>query len=167
MPRTCTICNHDERQSIEASLLEGHPYRSIARRFSISAPALYRHKLDHVAESLQRAREADDVVRANALINHVRVLHARTEELYAETAAILTEAKRSKDLRTAIAAIKEAGNLTRESRGNIQLLAQLCGLLTNAPPQQQIRIVLPPRQADVPPPESFAIPIALPARSLP
>lgn len=167
MPRTCTICNHDERQAIESSLLEGHPYRSIARRFSISAPALYRHKLEHIAESLQRAREAGHVIRGEALMDHVEGLRARTEDLYAETTAILSEAKKSKDLKTALGAIREAANLTREARGSIQLLAQLCGLLTNVPAQQQITVVLPPRQENVPPPESFAIPIALPARNMP
>ena len=49
MPRTCTICRHPQRQEIEADLQAGLPYRDVARRYSISKDAVFRHRASHVS----------------------------------------------------------------------------------------------------------------------
>lgn len=43
MPRICTICQHENRKGIDAALATPESYRSIARRFGVSAPSLFRH----------------------------------------------------------------------------------------------------------------------------
>jgi alkanesulfonate monooxygenase SsuD/methylene tetrahydromethanopterin reductase-like flavin-dependent oxidoreductase (luciferase family) len=143
MPRICTVCNHRNRQAIEEHLLSGEAYRGIAKHFSISAPALFRHKTEHLLDSLQRSHAAADVLRVDSLVDHVKQLRERTEILYGEAENILIEAKRAKDLRTALAAIREAANVTREARGNLTLLGQLTGELQPGAGGSAIMIVVP------------------------
>jgi transposase-like protein len=142
MPRTCTVCSHPRRQAVEECLLEGQSYRSIAKRFSISAPALFRHKT-HLLESVRRSHDAGEVLRADALADHVKQLRARTEDLYAEAESILGQARRAKDLKTALDGIRTASAVIRETRGNAELLARLTGELQQSSTNQVVTIVLP------------------------
>jgi transposase-like protein len=48
MPR-CSVCQHLERQDIEADLRGGTSYRDIARRYNLSKDALARHKASHMS----------------------------------------------------------------------------------------------------------------------
>ena len=84
-------------------------------------------------QSLARAKDANELLHSDSLVDHVRGLRTRTEGLYREAEAILEQAKESNDLRTALAAIREAGNLIRETRGNAQLLGELTGELNQVP----------------------------------
>lgn len=117
MPRTCTICNHPKREPIERSLLSGNPLRTIAERWSVSKTSLLRHKTDHLSASLVKSQEAKEVLRADNLLDQVRALQTRTENLFGEAENILTLALKSKDLRTALAAIRELSGVNREARG--------------------------------------------------
>jgi hypothetical protein len=58
MPRTCTVCTHHERDAIDAALVAGESYRSIAQRFAASVHAIGRHRADHIPELLARAQAA-------------------------------------------------------------------------------------------------------------
>ena len=48
MPKTCSICQHPERQDIEASLRAGTSYRDTARRYNLSKDSLSRHRAKHM-----------------------------------------------------------------------------------------------------------------------
>src|SRR5262245_18122266 len=106
MPQTCTICRHPERQPIEEALLSGASFRNIAKHYGTSPSALFRHRNGCVAGDLAPAKEDGDILRAESLIDHVRGQRERTESLYGEAEAILNEAKASKDLQTALRAIR-------------------------------------------------------------
>ncbi len=115
MPRVCSICVHPEREEINAALLAGQPYRSIAKRYEASESAVYRHKLEHLPVHLVKAQDAAEVAHADNLLEQVKSLQARA-------LTILDKAEASGDLRTALSAIREA-------RGNLELLAKLLGEL--------------------------------------
>jgi hypothetical protein len=117
MPQRCSICIHPQRDAINAALLAGEPLRAIAGRFGTSRPALQRHKAEHLPVKLAEAQAAAEAARADSLLDQVRALQAKT-------LGILDKAERAGDLRTAIAAIREA-------RGNVDLLARLAGELRN------------------------------------
>src|SRR5690349_24836446 len=68
MPRTCTICRHEQRQEIDKALIAGTAFRNIAERFGTSVAALHRHKQEHVPENLVKAREAREVAQADSLL---------------------------------------------------------------------------------------------------
>src|SRR5215210_5297132 len=119
MPRRCTVCDHPERQGIDEALVSGGPYRSVAKRFSLSESAVYRHKTEHLPAHLLKAREVEEAARADDLLNQVRSL--QTHAL-----GILERAEKAGDLRTALAAISQA-------RGNLELLGKLAGELNERP----------------------------------
>jgi hypothetical protein len=119
MPRRCTVCDHSERHSIHEALVTGAPYRSVAKRFRLSESAVYRHKVEHLPAHLLKAREAEELARADDLLEQVR-------ELQTHALDILERAEETGDLRTALAAISQA-------RGNLELLGKLAGELDERP----------------------------------
>ena len=44
MPRTCTVCSHTERSTIDQDLADGESYRAIAHNHGVSKSALLRHQ---------------------------------------------------------------------------------------------------------------------------
>lgn len=52
MPRSCSICGHEDRFEIERALLSGEPFRGVSKRFGTSATALFRHKAGHLLPSV-------------------------------------------------------------------------------------------------------------------
>src|SRR5215211_4400331 len=119
MPRRCTVCDHLKRHGIDEALVSGAPYRSVAKRFELSESAVYRHKVEHLPAHLSKAREAEEVARADDLLDQVRNLQAHALD-------ILGRAEKAGDLRTALAAISQA-------RGNLELLGKLAGELDERP----------------------------------
>jgi hypothetical protein len=119
MPRRCTVCDHPERHSIDEALVGATPYRSVAKRFELSESAVYRHKTEHLPAHLLKAREVEEVARADDLLDQVRNLQAHALD-------ILERAEETGDLRPALAAISQA-------RGNLELLGKLAGELNDGP----------------------------------
>lgn len=118
MPRTCSVCTHEQRSEIDTALLEGEPYRHIAARFGTSTAALQRHK-EHLPRFIVKAHEAGEVAQANNLLGQVKDLQKRA-------LGILDRAEGAGDLRTAVSAIREA-------RATVELLAKLSGELDERP----------------------------------
>jgi DNA invertase Pin-like site-specific DNA recombinase len=77
MPRTCTICSHEDRPEIERALVHGEPFRNVAIRFGTSVSSLHRHKNSHLAPHLAKAFEAANVTRAEELVQESEVRRAR------------------------------------------------------------------------------------------
>ena len=119
MPRRCTVCDHPETHSIDKTLVTGASYRSVAKRFGLSESAVYRHKTEHLPAHLLKAREVEELTRADDLLEQVRNLQTRALD-------ILERAEETGELRTALAAISQA-------RGNLELLGKLAGQLDERP----------------------------------
>jgi len=119
MPRRCTVCDHPQKHGIDQALVTGAPYRSVARQFELSESSVYRHKIDHLPVHLLRAKEVEEVARADDLLDQVRNLQTHALD-------ILERAEKAGDLRTALAAISQA-------RGNLELLGKLAGELDERP----------------------------------
>ena len=127
MPRTCTICDHHERERIDKQIVEGGSYRDIAGQFSLSRSALSRHK-EHLTSGLTKARKAEEISQADDLVEQVRSLQTRALN-------ILAIAEKTGDLKTALGAIREA-------RGNIELLGKLAGELQAG---QVVNVIVSPQ----------------------
>ena len=125
MPRVCTICTHDRREGIDRTLVGGTALSEVAALFRVSDDALSRHKTNHLPPALAKAHDAGEIVRADELLS-------RVESLQARTLAVLQAAEETGELRTALAAIREA-------RSNLELLAKLVGELDERP---QVNVVL-------------------------
>lgn len=83
MPRTCNVCVHQERDSIDKAIVAGEPYRSIARRFSISKDSVSRHAQNHLSESLKSAYTDKGKALGEELLNRVEGLISKAEDLLA------------------------------------------------------------------------------------
>ena len=116
MSRTCTICAHPDLGSINAALVSGESYRSVAKQFEAGASAVYRHQQEHLPAALVKAQDAGEVARGDYLLDQVR-------DLQGKALAILVQAEAAGDLRVAVSAIREA-------RGNLELLAKMLGMMT-------------------------------------
>jgi hypothetical protein len=127
VPRSCTICTHPEREAIDRSLVEGTPNLRIASHHDITERAVRNHKANHLPASLAKAQEAEEVSKADDLLDQVRDLQERT-------LAILEAAEGSNQHVTALAAIREA-------RRNLELLAKLLGELDERP---QVNVLISP-----------------------
>jgi len=119
MPRSCTVCEHPERGTIDRALVGDASNRSVASLYDVSEAAVRRHKSNHLPAKLVVAAQAEEVAGADNLLDQVQHLQQSTLD-------ILAEAERSKQYRTALSAIREA-------RGNLELLAKLLGELDDRP----------------------------------
>jgi hypothetical protein len=95
VPRTCTICAHGNRAALESALIEGVPLQTILDCFPVSKTALLSHEDNHLPAHLMKAKEAEEVARADGLLSQVRYLHDRT-------LVILTASEEAGELRTAL-----------------------------------------------------------------
>jgi hypothetical protein len=103
MPRTCTACSHSHRDDIDRLLLEGAPFRNIAKRFSLSAASLFRHN-KHISATLAKSHEEAEIIRADGLLEHLN-------HLTAEAARLKQKAEQAKDYRTALAGVREMSRI--------------------------------------------------------
>jgi hypothetical protein len=174
MANTCSVCRHRDRDKIERALLAGQPFRRIATQWgSTSEASLRRHK-DHLAKSLVKGHEAQEVIRAGSLLADVRTGEGRAERLYAAAEAILERALEAEDLKTALNAVRTAVDVMGEARGYMELRGELTGELTVAIAADNvplIRVLSVPRLPGVQTVQGVpALPAAEPteqARSLP
>ena len=118
MPRTCTICNHAQRDAIDLSLLEGQPLRNIAERFTVSATALHRHK-DHLPGTLIKAQEKAEALQTLDVLKQLRAING----------ASLNILKEARDKKDGNLALKAVDRIQRQ----IELQAKLLGELQNGP----------------------------------
>ena len=127
MPKQCPVCVHTERQEIETALLGSATLPELAKRFSLPFWSLYRHKQRHLPSTLLKAREAQEVARADNLLDQVKYLQSKALDL-------LDKAEAAGELRTALAGVREA-------KGCLELLAKLQGDLAQ---EGTVNIVLSP-----------------------
>ncbi len=127
MPRTCTICQHPEREAINKALIANEPFRHIAARFGTSTGALQRHKDEHLPAIMVKSQAAKETAHADDLLSQVKGLRNKAIR-------ILLSAEEAGDLRTALLGIREA-------RACVELLAEMEGELNRNP---QINILIAP-----------------------
>ena len=119
MPRSCTVCNHPDREKIDRALVGGEANTQLSSLFAVSEQALRRHKGSHLPARLVMAEKAEEVAQADDLLTQMQDLQRRT-------LAILEAAESTNQHRTALSAIREA-------RSNLELLAKLLGELDERP----------------------------------
>ncbi len=110
----CSICIHPQREEIdETLLLSTTPLRTVADQFGVSKTALLRHKADHIATELVKAKQADEICRAESLFDKLVSLKSDAER-------ITKKAESNDDLKTALSGIREQSRI-------IEILAKMQG----------------------------------------
>ena len=115
MPRTCSICSHEHRDTMEDAFIVGQAKRRIASQHGVSERAVRYHMREHLPALLALARDAERAARADSLLD-------RMEALQSQTLAILDAPE---DQRTALAAIAQA-------RRNLELIGEVTRELDRA-----------------------------------
>jgi hypothetical protein len=119
MPRSCTICGHPDRDTIEDAFIAGTPKRRIASHYGVSERAVRYHLREHLPALLALARDAERASRADSLLDRIEALQSRT-------LAILEATEETHDHRVALSAIREA-------RSNLELIGEVTKELDRTP----------------------------------
>jgi hypothetical protein len=98
VPRTCTICAHRERSSIDEALVRRTSYRDISRRFLVSRSALGRHLNEHLIPLISRVRDEEGQALALDVVQQLKVINATS-------LSVMEEACDGSDPATALRAI--------------------------------------------------------------
>jgi hypothetical protein len=110
----CSVCIHPKKNEIdETLLLSTTPLRTIADQFGVSKTALLRHKADHIPTDLVKAKQADEICRAESLLD-------KLVSLKDDAARITEKAEINDDLKTALSGIREQSRI-------IEILAKMQG----------------------------------------
>jgi hypothetical protein len=101
LARICTICHHHRRDGIDKLLLRGEQLNSVARRFSVSPDAVFRHRkhMQLVMAKAAAVTEQKDVAYGSSLVAEVGRIRADAERLQLEH-------ENRRDLRGALRAIE-------------------------------------------------------------
>ena len=134
MPRPCTACISENREGIDAAIVERVPFRDIARRWNISKDAAMRHRI-HVSAALVAVHERKEASKAESLSD-------RVEQLYDRASHILDDAEASGRATVALSAV-------RELRAVVELLARLSGELDERPQTSVLNLIASPDWIDI------------------
>ena len=119
MPRTCTVCIHEDRKAVDQAIIEGKSLRDIARRFRLQKDAVLRHKQQgHLPSSLVKLHAKREEARGRTLLD-------RVEELEAKARAILEASEAEGRHTVSLAAL-------RELRGIVELMGRVTGELKDS-----------------------------------
>src|SRR3712207_9453548 len=72
VPRSCTICEHPDREAIDRALVGDSSNLSVSSLFGVSESAVRRHKANHLPAKLVMAQAAEEVAQADDLLQQVR-----------------------------------------------------------------------------------------------
>lgn len=128
MPRSCLICQHPDRESIDKALARQTSNRELARVYSLSEASIRRHKANHLPARVARAQEAEDVREALDVVRQLKAINAASLH-------ILKEAREQGKQGTALAAIDRIHK-------QIELQAKLLGELDDRP---QVNVLVSPQ----------------------
>jgi hypothetical protein len=112
--KTCSVCAHPERASIDAALVGKTSLRIIAGQFGTTKSALDRHR-KCIPVSLKQAKQALEVTESTSLLSRIERLMSRMD-------LACQKATEKQDWFRAIAA-------SRELRGCLELMGKLSGEL--------------------------------------
>lgn len=119
MARACTVCQHPERDLIDAALVSGEQQAVVAMRYHVGKDAVRRHRLRHLSAALAAMQTKEQADRRATLLERVEGLIERAETLYTAAAE---EGKAAQ----ALAVLKEL-------RGCLELLGKATGELDTRP----------------------------------
>lgn len=133
MPQACTVCQHDQRETIDRLLVEGSAVRAIAERYGLVATSINRHKANHLPAALVAAQEAADVAQADDLLSRLQRLLERAEKRQDYADGLFGKAVKVDDFRAAASALQAGSAATREVRACIELLLEVEGEISRRP----------------------------------
>ncbi len=111
--RSCSVCAHAARGEIDHQLLGRINVASITAQYGLTKSSIHRHRESHLKADLEKATESQQIMRGSDLLAHAH-------KLYDRATSLLDKAEKSKNIRDAVAAM-------REVREALELLGRLLG----------------------------------------
>lgn len=127
MSRTCTVCKHQDREGVERALLARESYRDIEGRFGTSRSALQRHRQEHLMDALRQAHGAQEIARADSLLEEGQRAEQRNRGLYALTLELVMREK-DRNPKFALDAIRTLSGLDGQYRQWLEFRGALAGM---------------------------------------
>jgi hypothetical protein len=119
MPQACTICTHPDRVEIDKLLADdAQSNRVVARQFKVGHDAIFRHRQNHLAASMVKAKEVEKAVDATTLLEQVQGLLQQAQRL-------TDAAEHSKNLGVALNGVRAIGS-------TLELLGKISGELKSS-----------------------------------
>lgn len=124
MAPKCAACSHEDHDEIDRLLIEGEPYRAIARRFGMSPTSVMRHRQAHVSAALIPVVVGTAEAPSGATLDRLERVMRYVEEL-------LLSARQEQKPTQLLAAIKEA-------RMTLETIAKVRGEMASGGPTVQV-----------------------------
>jgi hypothetical protein len=132
MSRSCTVCAHQERHSIDKALVAGTALRDIAGQFQLSKSAVERHHAEHLPAALVEAAGAEATRQALDVLQQLKHINAAA-------LTVLRDARAAGDGDLMLKAIDRVHK-------QVELQAKLLGDLDDRP---QINVLVTPEWQQV------------------
>ena len=72
MPQLCTVCSHTQLTAIDLAIVAGKlSNRNIAKQFGVTYSAVFRHRQEHLPETLRRGHESQKEADALVVMNEL------------------------------------------------------------------------------------------------
>ena len=130
MARACTVCEHVERDSIDAALVCGEPMPAIAKRHGVSRSAVQRHAKRHLSPALAAMQVEAERDAAKGLLQ-------RTERLIERTERLLLAAEQDGKVSAALSAVAQLRPL-------LELLGKVTGEIKDTAPTVTVNLLSSP-----------------------
>jgi hypothetical protein len=88
---SCLVCNHPNRDQIDAGLAKRLSIRGMSRTYGITHEAIARHRDNHLSQTIAQAQIFQDLATANGIGNHIESLLTNCIKLYAACNEWLTD----------------------------------------------------------------------------
>lgn len=126
MARACTVCQHPERDAIDAGVTCGESSYSLADRYGVSASAIQRHARRHLSAALATMQTAEQAARRASLLERVEGIIERAEAMFAavsQTGSVPQTLDVLKELRLQLELLgKATGELDTRPQVTVNLL---------------------------------------------
>lgn len=97
MSGKCSICNHPHRLEIERKILEGVPYREIAREYCVCKSSVGNHVKKHILKTVEEAWREQRIQSALNIFEELGKVHLDLQRLRGEIQALFREAGKISD----------------------------------------------------------------------
>jgi len=95
MAGKCTVCGHRKINKINEELINGTPYRTIAKQYGVGKASLQRHFKKHLPAELLKAHRGQELIRAENLNKEVGILRAKIYKLISASESRLVDPENS------------------------------------------------------------------------
>lgn len=82
----CTVCNHEQVESINSELMAGTTLDGLVEKYGVSRAALHRHKQNHLTGQIAKVQQAQLSEKTESVMTQVLEISKRANDIYEQSA---------------------------------------------------------------------------------